>query len=70
MRIRERDGGGGGVLTRQRDSGEQRERGENELGETSKGFFGRVTGTTDICMRLAFYIILRRDGASEGKRTS
>lgn len=51
-------------MTKQRDSGEQRERGENELGETSKGFFGPVTGTTDICMRLAFYIILRREGGA------
>lgn len=28
-----------GMLTKQRDCGEQREREENESGETSKGFF-------------------------------
>ena len=30
------------------------------LGKHQRDFSGPVTGTTDICMRLAFYIILRR----------
>lgn len=35
-------------------------------GKHQRDFSGPVTGTTDICMRLAFYIILRRVGVREG----
>lgn len=40
-------------------------------GKHQRDFSGPVTGTTDICMRLAFYIILRRvrvrDGGGRGE---
>lgn len=35
-------------------------------GKHQRDFSGPVTGTTDICMRLAFYIILRRVRVREG----
>lgn len=35
-------------------------------GKHQRDFSGPVTGTTDICMRLAFYIILRRVRVGEG----
>lgn len=37
-------------------------------GKHQRDFSGPVTGTTDICMRLAFYIILRRVRVREGGR--
>lgn len=36
-------------------------------GKHQRDFSGPVTGTTDICMRLAFYIILRRVRVREGR---
>src|SRR4029434_297866 len=59
------------MLTKQRDCGEQRERGENEPGETSKGFFGPGYRDNRHLHAISFLHHIKRgrgEGGREGRR--